>query len=126
MKRLLLLRLLAVPAFADENTRFKELLDSEWQWTLREFPTMATSVGDNRYNDRMTDSSEAAIERRRAHARELVARIRAIDRSKLSADNQLNYDLYLREIEEDVAGQRFRSDYIQVTQRGGVYSQLAN
>jgi uncharacterized protein (DUF885 family) len=128
MKRLLLV-LLLLPAtlFAQsQDADFRKLLDDEWQWQLREFPTMATSIGDNRYNDRMVDNSEEAIEKRRAHARELVGRVRAIDRTKLSAANQLNYDLFLREAEEEVAGQKFRSDYIQLTQRGGIHSQLAN
>src|SRR5687768_4041955 len=133
MKRMLAILLLLIPAAliaqaqpAADDTEFRKLLDDEWQWGLREFPTLATSIGDNRYNDRMVDNSEEAIERRRAHARELVGRIRAIDRTKLSAANQLNYDLFLREAEEEVAGQKFRSDYIQLTQRGGIHSQLAN
>ncbi|HVS31110.1 MAG TPA: DUF885 domain-containing protein, partial [Thermoanaerobaculia bacterium] len=108
------------------DSQFQKLLDDEWEWTVREFPTQATRVGDNRYNDRMPDFSGEAIERRRAHARELVGRVRAIDRTKLSPANRLNYDLYLLDAEQDVEGQRFRSDFIQLTQRGGVHSQLAN
>jgi uncharacterized protein (DUF885 family) len=128
MKRLVFVALLLLlpAALLADDAQFRKLLDDEWQWQLQEFPTLATSIGDNRYNDRMTDNSEEAIERRRAHARDLVGRIRAIDRTKLSTANQLNYDLFLREAEEDVAGQRFRSDYIQLTQRGGIHSQLAN
>ena len=109
-----------------EDARLAALMEEEWEWSLREFPVRATFAGDRRYDDRLTDLSEAAIERRDAHARELVNRIRAIDRAKLSRDNQLNYDLFLLEAEQDVAGQRFPSDFVQITQRGGVYSQLAS
>ena len=129
MKRLLLvLAILPATLFAQKTSdeQFRKLLDDEWQWQLKEFPTLATSIGDNRYNDRMVDNSDEAIEARRAHARELVTRIRAVERARLTPANQLNYDLFLREAEEEVAGQRFRSDYIQITQRGGIYSQLAN
>src|SRR5688572_9401941 len=72
------------------DSQFQKLLDDEWEWTLREFPMQATRVGDNRFNDRMPDYSEEAIERRRAHARELVTRVRAIDRTKLSPENRVN------------------------------------
>jgi uncharacterized protein (DUF885 family) len=109
-----------------DDTKLTQLLDDEWEWTLREFPTQATYAGDPRYADRMADTSETAVERRKQHARELVVRVRAIDRAKLSAANQLNYDLFLREVEEDVAGQRFPSEHIQMTQRGGAHSQFAS
>lgn len=39
----------------------------DWEWALREFPESATYLGDNRYNDRLTDPSMPAIERRKAH-----------------------------------------------------------
>lgn len=109
-----------------EDAKLMQLLDEEWEWSLREDPLFATYIGDSRYADKMTDMSEAAIERRKQHARELVARIRAIDRAKLSVDNRLNYDLFLREAEQDAAGQRFPGEFIQITARGGIYSDLAD
>src|SRR5947199_9940261 len=33
------------------------LLDEEWQYELRSSPELATSIGDNRYNDRLGDVS---------------------------------------------------------------------
>ena len=108
------------------DTTFTKLLVDEWEWGLEQNPTRATAIGDARYNDRMGDYSEEAIERRRQHARDLVGRIKLIDRARLLPENRLNYDLYLLEAEDNVEGQRFRSDRIQITQRGGVYSQLAN
>ena len=32
-----------------------KLFDDEWEWELREFPERATTLGDLRYNDRLTD-----------------------------------------------------------------------
>jgi uncharacterized protein (DUF885 family) len=107
------------------ETAFQKLLDEEWEWGLREFPTQATLLGDRRFDDRMPDQSEEAIEARRKHARDLVPRIEAIDRAALSPASRVNYDLYLLEAQQDVAAQAFRSDYIQLTQRGGPHTQLA-
>ena len=109
---------------ATEAAKLHALFDAEWEWELREFPTRATMIGDPRYADQVTDMSAEAIERRRQHARELVGRIEGIDRSRLSADDQLNYDLFLRNARQDVEGQRFRGDYIQITQMGGIHSQI--
>lgn len=102
------------------------LFEEEWEWSLKEYPTFATYVGDPRYNDRLGDVSFEAIQRRKQHARELVRKIEAIDRSKLSPGDQLNYDLFLYGAKESVEGQQFPQEYLQITQMGGVYSDIAD
>jgi uncharacterized protein (DUF885 family) len=109
-----------------EGKRFHTLLDEEWDWDLREFPTFATLVGDPRYDDKLEDMSVAAIERRKAHARDKLKRLEKIDRARLSADDQLNYDLYLRDAKLDVEGQRFPDELLVLTQLGGVHAELAD
>ena len=117
MKRLATIALLfawiALAAFAGEPTTSTEtaklhaLFDAEWEWTLREFPELATRVGDNHYNDKLTDLSATAIERRKAHEREVLQRIGAIDRSRLSGQDVVSYELFLREAKLTVEQQRF-------------------
>ncbi len=47
----------------DENStearraRLKAALQEEWEYQLRTYPEFATAVGDNRYNDRLSDYS---------------------------------------------------------------------
>ncbi|HVT44915.1 MAG TPA: DUF885 domain-containing protein [Thermoanaerobaculia bacterium] len=110
----------------DHAVHFKQLLDDEWQWVLREFPALATYVGDTRYDDRLTDLSLEAIARRKEHARDLVRRLDAIDRSRLGEHDRLNYDLFRRATVEDVEGEAFPSEVFQISQRGGVYSQMVS
>ncbi|MEO7251741.1 MAG: DUF885 domain-containing protein, partial [Arenimonas sp.] len=45
----------------------------------------------------------------------------AIDRSRLSVADQLNYDIYRRQVEERIAGFRFHDAQMPVTQQGGVH-----
>jgi len=97
----------APPQANDEAAKLHRLFDEEWEWTLREFPEYATNVGDNRYNDKLTDLSTEAMERRKAHERELAKRTREIDRSRLTGQDVLSYDLFLREAEWSVSRQRF-------------------
>ena len=45
---------------ASLETRRQQLLslfDEEWQYELRTNPELATMLGDNRYNDRLSDNS---------------------------------------------------------------------
>ncbi|MEJ2523196.1 MAG: DUF885 domain-containing protein, partial [Gammaproteobacteria bacterium] len=48
----------------------EELLAAEWERTLAETPTWASSLGDPRYNDRWPDLSMEAIEASHAADRE--------------------------------------------------------
>ncbi|HEY1586039.1 MAG TPA: DUF885 family protein, partial [Polyangia bacterium] len=115
----------AKPA-ADEHRRFHDFLDAEWEWTMHEFPTWATAVGDPRYDDRLDDSSFAAFDRRKAHVRDVVTRLEHLDRAKLTSAEQLDYDLYLRDARLDVEGQRFPSELLVLDQMGGAHSLLAD
>lgn len=121
-----LLSLLAVPAAADERARLHALFDEAWEWRLEQDPFFATVVGDRRYDDRLEDLSFAAIERRKAHDREMLGRIKAIDRAKLPPDDRVHYDLFLRNVAERVEGQRFPSELLLLDQMGGVHKDLAD
>jgi uncharacterized protein (DUF885 family) len=105
-----------------EGEKLHQLINEEWEWKLRDNPGLASEIGDRRYNDRWSDLSAEAIERRRAHQRELVTRIGQIDRSRLTAEDQLNYDLFLYAARLDVEGQRFPSELIQITPMGGIHT----
>src|SRR5258708_13215880 len=43
------------------KTRLDRIYDDAWQRWLREDPTLATGIGDSRYNDRWPDLSPPAI-----------------------------------------------------------------
>src|SRR5262245_48355449 len=83
------------PQATDEAAKLQRLFEEEWEWTLQEYPEYATTVGDNRYNDKLTNLSAEAIARRKAHEREVLNRIRQIDRSRLSGQDIVSYDLFL-------------------------------
>src|SRR5438270_6472856 len=88
--------------------RFRALLDEEWQYTLRESPTFASHLGDKRYNDRWPDVSLAAIDRRHKHRQETLARMDQLDKQKLSPADQLNYQLFRKDIAEEIEAFQYR------------------
>lgn len=87
--------------------RLHALFDEDWQWVLRTFPEVATRVGDHRYDDRLTDESPAALDAQDQHAREMLAKVKAIPREALSAEDRVSYDVFRHRAENAVEEQRF-------------------
>src|SRR5256712_600871 len=92
---------------------------------MTEFPEFATYVGYPGQNDRWTDNSLAAIERRKRELDEPLAVVKAIRRERLSAPDRLNYDLFRRRLEREIEGNRFRDEDFAITQRDGVQQDVA-
>ena len=53
-----------------EDEKLNAYFQEQWEWIMKESPTIATIVGDYRYNDQLDDYSLAAEERREQHERE--------------------------------------------------------
>jgi uncharacterized protein (DUF885 family) len=108
-----------------EPERLHALFDLHWQYTLDEYPELATYTGDTGRNHRWTDHSLEAYERRDREM-EIPARVLAtIDRASLGAADQVHYDLFRRNVEEALEGRRFKGEYMPVTQIGGVQQSVA-
>ena len=99
--------------------RLNSLFDEDWQWTLEHYPESATLLGDNRFNDRLTDFTPDAIERRNLHQRQILDRIEKIDRSKLSGQDAISYDLFLLDKRIAVEAQRWPTELMPLSQIDG-------
>src|SRR5580700_8866861 len=78
------------------------LFEDSWQATLKMSPTLATAVGDYRYNDQLGDYSLSALVAR--HDREVadLARIKAIDSTGFPEQDLISHDLFLRQLQQRV------------------------
>ncbi len=99
------------------------LFDSEWEYNLKESPTFASYLGDKRYNDRWGDASLAAIERRNDHTKETLEKLKAIDRTQLSVADQLNYDLFKKDLEQDIERFQYKQFLLPISQSSGIQTQ---
>lgn len=106
--------------------RLRRLMDDDWQWSLEQYPEMATHVGHPGYNDRWTSHSPEAIAMRQAHVRASLATLMEIDRKALPAADIINYDFYRHQLELDVAAQAFPEDLLPINQMSGVQNSLAD
>ena len=109
-------------ALADATADFESLLDEHWQWTLGKSPVMASLMGDRRYNREWGDNSLGAIEEQHRETRDFLRRVYAIDRTALSEQDQLNYELFRRQLQDEVDEHQFNGFLMPFSQRGGVQS----
>jgi prolyl oligopeptidase len=109
-------------AHADPGEDFATLLTEAWEWQLTEYPVFASRLGDRRRNDQWQDLNLAAFTRRHEDQQAFLRRLRAIDSAALTTDDQLNYDLFRRELENGIDGHQYKNYLMPMSQRGGVQS----
>jgi len=97
------------------------LLADEWEYTLRTSPELATQVGDDRYNDRLSDFSDKAIADDIEHTRQALARFEAIDVTGFPEQERLNHALMVRSLREGIDGAQFKDWEMPATQFGGIH-----
>jgi uncharacterized protein (DUF885 family) len=115
--------LIPCAAFAqnkETGNALNEFFETEWNYEMEQSPARASSMGDRRWNDRWGDQSLEAIRKREEHARDALVRLKKFDRAQLSPADQLNYDLFQKDLEMDIEGFRFRSYLMPINQRGGI------
>lgn len=78
------------------------LLRDHWEATMRSSPEWATSLGDHRYDEEVSDRSVAAAEARAATSAALLTRARAIDAAGLNDRDRLFAGLLVEALDSDV------------------------
>lgn len=102
-----------------ESEKLHALFEEDWNWKMEQYPEWATVLGFNDYDDKLTDLSFDAIEYRKKHDLEMLDKIRKVDRSLLSGQDLVSYDLFLRNLKETVEGHQFTEEYFMVDQLNG-------
>ena len=116
----LLLTRFALAENKEAAKALNEFFESEWNYEMEQSPARASSMGDRRWNDRWGDQSLEAIHKQEEHAVAALERLKKFDRAQLSAADQLNYDLFKKDLEQDIEGAKFRSYLMPINQRGGI------
>jgi len=115
-----LLIIISSAAFADAGSDFATLLDEHWEAHLANDPVSASMNGERRFNDQWTDLSLDAIEKRHLQSRDFLRRVYAIDRNALPEDQQLNYELFRRQLQDTVDKYQFNGYLMPLHHRGGI------
>jgi uncharacterized protein (DUF885 family) len=114
-------------ARSPEAQRLHALFAEAWEDGARRFPEWATYRGDHRYGDKLRDRSPAAIAAGRALNKRYEQRLRAIPRDRLSAQDRVSYDMFLRDLLEDQELDRFEGfRTLSIGSLWGFHTSLAN
>ena len=107
-------------AVADATADFTALLDEHWEWSLVNSPIRASMMGDRRYNQDWGDGSIKAVDQKHVETRDFLRRIYSIDRKLLSEADQLNYELFRRQLQDEVDGHQFNGHLLPFDHQGGI------
>jgi uncharacterized protein (DUF885 family) len=108
----------------DLETRRKalnDLLTEQWEYRLRHSPEFATIIGDKRYNDKLSDFSQKAIEEDVAQTKMFLAQFQAIDTAGFPGQEALNKAVMVRQLERELEGARFKPWEMPVNQFFGIH-----
>jgi uncharacterized protein (DUF885 family) len=98
-----------------------DLLNEQWEYTLRTSPEFASILGDKRYNDKISDLSQAAIDKDLRQTRIFLQQFEAVDTTGFPEQEQLNRDLMVRNLSQQLEAAKFKEWEMPVTQFGGIH-----
>jgi uncharacterized protein (DUF885 family) len=94
-----------------------------WEFILKENPTLATYLGDHRYDNWLEDVSSEAYEKRIDRFRKFVSELKRFKKPTKTED-QLNYDLFKRELALQIEGAKYHPYLLALTQQTGPHIDL--
>ncbi len=94
------------------STDLADLAARTWERTLELNPTLATVLGDERFDDRLDDPGPAGRAARRALAEEARAGALAIDAAALDPEERISRDLLLLVADQELLEDDLRDDLI--------------
>jgi len=109
---------------ADLEARRKalnDLLHEQWEYTMRTSPIYASILGDKRWNDKLDDFSQAAIDDNLVQSRKFLQRFEAIDTTGFPDQEVLNKELMVRDLKISLEGAPFKSWEMPVNQFYGIH-----
>jgi uncharacterized protein (DUF885 family) len=131
MKKILLIGCIALtscsaPKEKEEPVAFNTLMHKYHEEYLKLYPFVATSAGDNRYNDVLPNNISVAY---RNEVKDFYSgyqgKLKTIDKSTLSKDDQLSYDLMMYQCNINLEGLKFNDHLTPISQIQSMPLQVA-
>jgi len=112
----------------DRRKALNSLFQDYWEDRLKHDPEFASSLGDKRYNDQISDYTVKAANDKLAREMNFMLQLAAIDPAGFSEQETTSRDLLLRKFADDQEGAEFKEWEMPVNQMTGIqttYPQLA-
>ncbi len=113
------------PAPPAAGAALADLVAREWQWRLAEFPTLASSVGEHRYDDRLSSETVADYARRDVDTKAFVAQLDAIDVLAVSAEERINAEILRAQLVERLDAFRFNEHLLPLNADSSFHTSFA-
>jgi uncharacterized protein (DUF885 family) len=113
----------AVPQSLEERRKaLNQLFDDYWQDNLKHSPEFASTIGDKRYNDQISDYSVKAYNESLAREQGFLMRLAAIDTAGFTSQEVISRDLLLRQFTDDQEAEQFKEWEMPLNQMGGIHT----
>ena len=106
----------------DRRKALNDLIHEYWEASLQFSPETASYIGDNRYNDRITDYSVKAFNQWIAQEQGYMLRLAAIDLTGFTDQEKISRELLLRQFADDEEGTQFKEWEMPVNQMDGIHT----
>ena len=116
----------AASASVEANRKaLNALFEDYWQDNLKHAPEFASTLGDKRYNDQISDYSAKAVNERLERERNYLLRLAAIDPAGLTEQEKTSRELLLRRFAEDEEAADFKEWEMPLNQMSGIHTAYA-
>ena len=113
----------ATPGSIEGNRKaLKALFEDYWQDKLKHDPELASTLGDNRYNDQIADYTVKAVNDALAREENFLMQLAAIDPAGLTDEEKTSRDLLLRHFADDQEAASFKEWEMPLNQMGGLHT----
>jgi len=111
----------AAPSVEANRKTLNSVFNDYWEDRLKHDPEFASSIGDKRYNDQISDNSVKAINENLAREQRFLLRLADIEPAGLSDQERISRDLLIRQFTEDQEAASFKEWEMPIDQRNGIY-----
>ncbi|MGA7924426.1 MAG: DUF885 family protein, partial [Candidatus Sulfotelmatobacter sp.] len=110
-----------VSTLEDRRKALNDLLAEQWEYKLRTSPITASFLGDKRWNDKLDDLSQEAVDQDLQETQKFLARLEAIATTGFPEQEALNKTLMVRDLKLQLEGARFKPWEMPVSQQYGIH-----
>lgn len=107
------------------SARLSSLAEREWQWRLRESPTLASSVGDHRYDDRLPAETLDDQARRAKDTEAFLGELDGIVPASLDDAGRVNREILRAQLVDRLDAFRFREHLLPLNADSSFHTSFA-
>ncbi|MFZ0394715.1 MAG: DUF885 domain-containing protein [Terracidiphilus sp.] len=107
---------------AERRAAMNGYFQQYWDALLERNPEFASTIGDKRFNDKITDYSVRAVNDWLEQEQNFLMKIGGIDTKGFSESEKMSHDMLLADLADDMEGSDFKEWEMPVNQMDGIYS----